>query len=101
MDPTVIAGMIFSLLVIMLIGGFILLFPISRRLGRLLEQRIRERSEDGLEPRQLEPIHEALDAIRAEIDAINERQQFVERVLESRQETEALPTGSRMPTDAD
>lgn len=101
MDITALAGMILTLLLTLIIAGFILLFPLSRRLGTLLEQRIRERSEDGLEPQQLEPIHEALAAIRAEIDAINERQQFVERVLESRQETEALPTGSRMPTDAD
>lgn len=37
LEPVALAGMIFSLLVILLIGGFILLYPLSRRLGALLE----------------------------------------------------------------
>ncbi|MEJ2503711.1 MAG: hypothetical protein P8177_10445, partial [Gemmatimonadota bacterium] len=51
------AGMIFSLLVILIIAGSILLYPLSTRLGKLLELRIEERKE-GAEavPEALQPL---------------------------------------------
>ena len=39
MDPVILAGMIFSIIVIVLLGGFTLLYPLTRRLAEVLEKR--------------------------------------------------------------
>lgn len=94
------AGMILSLLLTIIVGGFILLFPLSRRLAALLEQRVRERSQ-GSAAERLEPLREALHALQAEVERLAERQEFMERVLEQRSEREALPSGRASATDPD
>ena len=37
MDPVILAGMIFSIIVLLLVGGFVLLLPVSQRLGKVLD----------------------------------------------------------------
>lgn len=87
------AGMIFSLLLVLIIGGFILLFPLSRRLGQLLEIRMEERRQSlaaGGAPaelaKQLETTLAALESLRGEVASLSARQQFVERLLEAGEE---------------
>ena len=82
------AGMIFSLLLVLIIGGFILLFPLSRRLGQLLELRMEERrqslaSGEGAVNEELQLALAAIEALREEVASLSARQQFMERLLES------------------
>lgn len=84
MDIIPIAGMLFSLLVVLVIGGLILLFPISRRLGRFLEIRIDERMEWDTLPREtLDELRDLVEGLQSEVARLGERQRFVERLLES------------------
>jgi hypothetical protein len=90
MDPMGIAGMIFTLIFIMLIGGFILLFPITKRLGLLLEAKVQERTKPGLAPADAARLLEAVAALDAEVRRLAERQEFTERLVSGR-EAGSLP----------
>ena len=39
MDPLIIGSMIFTIIVLVLVGGFALLYPLTRRLAEVLEKR--------------------------------------------------------------
>ncbi|HEX7050550.1 MAG TPA: hypothetical protein VF188_10140 [Longimicrobiales bacterium] len=80
MDETALAGMIFTLLLAMIVGGFILLFPLSRRLAAVLEQRLREQRAEP-DPEGLEALRNAVHALEAEVHALVERQAFVDSLL--------------------
>jgi hypothetical protein len=83
-DVVAIAGMIFSLLVVLVIGGFILLYPLSRKLGQVLEARLEERRAGRALPMEdVESLRAAVETLREEVGAVAERQRFVERLLES------------------
>ena len=83
MDLIPIAGMLFSLLMVLVIGGLILLFPISRRLGKFLEIRIDERMEwDTLPKDAFNELMSVVEELQNEVQRLSDRQQFVERLLE-------------------
>lgn len=93
MDPTAIAGMLFVLVLAAMLGGFILLFPISRRLGQLMEERIAERKRPAtLPPEEIRELHGAIQALQARLEELAERQDFTESLLSERRPLE-LPTG--------
>ena len=84
MDLVPIAGMLFSLLMVLVVGGLILLFPISRRLGKFLEIRIDERMEwDTLPKQTLGELRDIVEELQSEVVRLAERQKFVEHLLES------------------
>lgn len=82
MDPVILAGMIFSLVVLLMIGGFILMFPLTRRLAQLLEQRLREKSTAAADSEQIAALRTTIDALEARVEALTERQGFVDSLLE-------------------
>jgi hypothetical protein len=83
MDIIPLAGMLFSLLMVLVIGGLILLFPISRRLGKFLEIRIDERMEwDTLPKEAFNELMDVVEELQSEVTRLKDRQQFVERLLE-------------------
>ena len=92
MNPEAMAGMIFTLIVIAMVLGFILLFPVTKRLGLLLEQKLAEK------PARIQPdssnevmrTREQVQALESEVRMLAERQQFVEELV-SQRETKALP----------
>ncbi|NIP58516.1 MAG: hypothetical protein GWM92_09515, partial [Gemmatimonadetes bacterium] len=47
MDPLIAASMIFTLILVVLIGGFIVLFPVTRRLGKALEVYLDQKRNDA------------------------------------------------------
>ena len=81
MDPVILAGMIFSLVVLAMVGSFILLLPVARLLAQYLQQRLDMGLESGPAP-QLGVLQEQLDRIESGLDGLRERQDFVERLLE-------------------
>jgi|GEM_PF-1331215 len=81
-----IAGMIFSLLLALIIGGFILMYPLTRRLGQLIELRLEERRtgrDDAAIAATLEQLLVALEGIQRDVAVLQERQEFTDRLLET------------------
>lgn len=89
MDIIPLSGMLFSLLMVLVIGGLILLFPISRRLGKFLEIRIEERMEwDTLPKEAFNELMDVVEELQNEVARLSDRQQFVERLLEPGRDTD-------------
>jgi hypothetical protein len=79
-----------------MVGGFILLFPITRRLGALLEQRLQGRPTDEKSIAELRQLESTVRALQQEIEQLSERQVFTESLLSERQQVQ-LPKGAAMP----
>jgi hypothetical protein len=94
MDPDAIAGMVFTLILVLFIGGFILLFPLVKRLGAYIDTRIdlTRGATAGLAGapqaqllEQLTQISESLQRMEAEVKQLAERQDFTENLLADRE----------------
>lgn len=82
MDPNALAGMAFTLILALLIGGFVLLYPLSRKLGQLLEQRMGVKPQLDEEARlELADLRQMVEGMQADLRRLYERQEFVERLL--------------------
>ncbi len=81
MDMVPLAGMLLSLLIVLIIAGSILMFPLVRRLGRLLELRIEERRGDAFPATEVEELKELVRGLESEVERLAERQSFTERLL--------------------
>ena len=80
-EPMVIVAMIFTLVVLAMIGGFILLFPLSRQLSTLLEQRLHP-GESPPSDERMDTLTQAVEMLGAEVERLADRQDFTERLLE-------------------
>ena len=69
MDPVILAGMIFSLVVLLLVGGFTLLFPLTRRLAAVLEKRYLA---EGANAEEVTALRRAVHALRGEVEQIGD-----------------------------
>jgi hypothetical protein len=94
MDPMGIAGMIFTLILVGMIGGFILLRPVSKQLGLLLESKLQQNR--GPDQQTLDKVDTLTDTVRtleAEVRLLSDRLEFNEKLLGSRErERAALPS---------
>ena len=80
MDWDVIAPMIVSIVLIVTVGGVILLRPIAKRLGALLDVMVLEKSRTtSVDNRRL---GETMDTINERLSLIEERQDFTERLID-------------------
>lgn len=93
------AGMIMSLLLALMLGGFILMYPLTKRLGQLLEQRIEERREglvlDSGDAADLAELRRAVRVLEEEVATLTERQRFVEGLLDSPERRKSIAGGSQ------
>jgi hypothetical protein len=86
---------IFALLFFLIIGGTILLFPLSRKLGHLIEARTRDRPDTPvLDDAGLRRIVARLDAMEEQIVTLTERQEFLDGLLMERRPAPALERGT-------
>jgi hypothetical protein len=94
MDPGSIAPMIVMVTGIVTTGGVLILRPIAKRLGGLLEVMTQERRlpDRGAEVAQLRDLMQSIDS---RLSLIEERQDFAEAILSSgeRPRQAALPGG--------
>lgn len=97
MDPLITASMVFTVVMVAIIGTFIVAFPVLRRLGAVLEESIRERRDARLQQgdmsglqRDLASLDSSVQALERQMDLLGERQEFVEELLE-RSDRLALP----------
>jgi hypothetical protein len=92
MDPMALAGMIFTLITLVLIGGFILLFPLTRQLGKVLEQRLEDKRPPALDRADVARLREALESLERQVQSLTDRQEFVEGLLRGGERV-SLPRG--------
>lgn len=85
MDPMAAAGMIFSLIVLAMIGGFILLYPVSRHLSKYLEDRLSGgvAKPDPALREELRRLGTTVEALQVEVERLAERQDFTDSLLTS------------------
>ena len=98
--PYEIAELLAILTMFFLVGTFILAFPISRRLGKAIEEWVKMRHERSPERELLARIEVDLlelrnqfDGLDQRIDFLAERQEFTESLVDQRRRT-ALPPDS-------
>ncbi len=92
-----IAEMIGAVVIILVIGTFILLFPLSRRLGRVLEEWIKLRQDTSPDRDTLARLENEVRELRQSVEGgdqrmglLAERQDFMESLVEAKK-TAALP----------
>ncbi len=92
-----IAEMIGAVVILLVIGTFILLFPLSRRLGRVLEEWIKLRQETSPDRDTLARLVSEVRELRQSVEGGNqrmgllaERLDFMESLVEAKK-TAALP----------
>ena len=82
MDPFILQVMIFVLGVLTLVGGFVLLFPLTRQLAAVLEKRYLGDGAEGADADEVAALRRAVHALQGEVEQISERQDVTEKVLE-------------------
>lgn len=82
MDPLILGSMIFSILVLVLVGGFTLLYPLTRRLAEVLEKRYLGDGAGGANADQVAALRRAVQALRGDVERLGEQQDFTERLLD-------------------
>ncbi len=104
--PYAIAELLAILAMFFLVGTFILLFPISRRLGKAIEEWVKIRHESSPERDLLARIEVDLlelrnqfDGLDQRLDFIAERQEFTESLIDQKRRT-ALPPDVDQTTSA-
>ena len=83
MDPIslqVIAPMLVAIILILTVGGVVLLRPLSKRLGELLEAMARERERPQL-GQEMERLREVLETMSGRLALLEERQDFTDALL--------------------
>lgn len=81
MEWEFVAPMIVSIVLIVTVGGVVLLRPLARRLGALLDVMVLEKSKtSGMEDRS---IGDAIEAMNDRLSLLEERQDFTERLIAS------------------
>lgn len=88
MDPNALAGMAFTLLLALMIGGFILLYPLSRRFAALMQSRMEERKTPppSLSETEVAALRESIEQLATELRRLTDRQDFMEKLLSHRVE---------------
>lgn len=80
----------------MCVAGVLILRPVTKRLGLLIEALARERlngtrhAEGGLDEVQLERITVAMERLNTRIDRVDDRMSFMERLVEDRDRHQRL-----------
>lgn len=95
MDIIPIAGMLFVLLVILVITGAILTYPLFRRLGQALDVYLEERKKGALPASDARQLEELIRGLHVRLESLEDRQRFVERLVDER--TPELPESHHQP----
>jgi hypothetical protein len=82
MNPNDVAPMVMGVTLFLVTGAVILLRPLTRRLGELLEVMVRQRTEAPPTP-ELTQIRDLLLNVESRLSLLEERQSFAEALLAS------------------
>ena len=75
------APLIMGVVLILTVGGVLILRPIAKHLGALLEAMTREKL-DGGRAREMVHLREMLETMSQRLQLMEERQEFTDRLLE-------------------
>lgn len=93
-DMDLVIGVAFVLMFTLIVGGIVLMFPLSRKLGLLIESRIGEKNvASGYDGEELKRIGHRLAELEEQVRAVSARQEFLDDLLVERRPSEALPRG--------
>ena len=81
MEWEFIAPLIMSVVLILTVGVVLILRPIARHLGSLLEAMTREKL-DGGRAQELSHVRELMETMNQRLQLMEERQEFTDRLLE-------------------
>ncbi len=81
MDPEILAPLILTVVLTLTVGGVLLLRPIAKRLGDIVELMIR--GKQGEAEGELRRMGDLLETVSARMALLEERQDFTERLLAS------------------
>jgi hypothetical protein len=96
MDTDLLIGTTFVLLLTLIVAGVILLFPISRKLGQLIDLRVTEKKGGAVgDPAELRRLVERLTEVEDQVRRLAERQEFTDQLLARRSSGEVLEAGGR------
>lgn len=96
LDMDLVVGVSFLLLFTLIVGGIVLMFPLTRKLGLLIESRIGEKKGlAGPDTEEMREISSRLAALEERVRAISARQEFMDDLLVERRPGEALPRPGR------
>jgi len=84
---------LFVIILVAMVMGTILLYPIVTRLGKLLEQRLQNRLPDDVMVRELRNLASAIHSVQHQVGQLSERQANIEARLPER-DSLRLPVGS-------
>ncbi|MGE0158046.1 MAG: hypothetical protein AB7T31_01470 [Gemmatimonadales bacterium] len=79
MEWEIVAPMVMFVVLILTVGGVLILRPISKRIGDLLELYARDR-QAGLQSEVVQ-MRELMETVNARMQLLEERQDFTERLL--------------------
>lgn len=97
MQLEILAPMLVTIVLILTVGGVVLLRPLSKRLGELLEVMARERERPGV-GRELERVREVLETMNGRLALLEERQDFTDALLAD-PDRRRLPIGPAQDDD--
>jgi hypothetical protein len=96
--PYEIAELVAILVMVFMLGTFVLLFPLSRRLGKVMEEWIQLRHDSSPDRERLERIEEGLRLLHGEVESLDQRmhlmgdrQDFIESLSEARRSDSLAP----------
>lgn len=99
MDPLIQGSMIFAIIMTVILGGFIVMFPVLRRLGRVMEESLRDRQQARLGSGDRARLEDAIEDLQrtvgnleAHVGLLGERQDFMENLITHR-DPKRLPEG--------
>lgn len=90
MDPFFLMVFAFVLLLVLFTGGFILIFPLTRRLGSYLEMQLERRRDNFQEQESLQGLEREVHELTAEVRRLAERQAFTDTLLSDEAEARRL-----------
>lgn len=76
--------MIMIMVVVATVGGVVLLLPLSRRLGALLEAMTREREDSPGMRRAVVQLRQSMETLEERLELLEEKQDFTEQLLGER-----------------
>lgn len=92
MPPHDIAPLIIGMTLILSVSGIIILRPLAKRLGDLIELRTRAKEKQPeIDSEQLDRLTELVGRLTDRLESLEERQEFAERLL---MDTDAAPAAS-------
>ena len=76
--------MVMIMVVVATVGGVVLLLPVSRRLGALLEAMTRERQDSPQVRGAIARLRQSIDTLEDRLELLEEKQDFTEQLLGDR-----------------